>query len=353
MVLALALSLAHAIPGPPPGPPPTPPYMSQGSGTANDPWIIDSAAELQSIGSMGCNATLSAACDDHFRQTAHIDMSGLTLTPIGRSSNPFVGTYDGQEYLISNATVNKPTWDDVGLFGYTVSATLRDIWLDGPTVAGDQRAGSLLGYAAHNTTIDGCGAAEADVWGTSDIGGLVGQQSGGEIIDSFVVESYVEASAATAGGLVGDVAYADLVRSYVLSSIVEANSAPGGLAGSTTYAVPHYSPSLVQDCFARATVIGTNAGGLISSVAGTAVIDSYAASVVSGSGSDGLVASPGWASTFDYVYWDTTVSGDTTAGPSGTYGRTTAQMKQATTFAAIWDWQNTWNIVTGYYPSLY
>ena len=47
-----------------------------------------------------------------------IDLSSISnWEPIGTLANPFTGTLDGNGYKISNLVINRPTEDNVGLFG--------------------------------------------------------------------------------------------------------------------------------------------------------------------------------------------------------------------------------------------
>ena len=108
--LAVTLSLqdAHA-------------QFAGGSGTSEDPYQIESAAQLDAVRT---NLTL------HFRQTADIDLGMAPWSesegwvPVGTSANaPFSGTLDGASYTIRNLTVNRPSTTYQGLFGYLNGAT--------------------------------------------------------------------------------------------------------------------------------------------------------------------------------------------------------------------------------------
>lgn len=107
-----------------------------------------------------------------FELSSDIDLSGYDVwTPIGNNAeNAFMGTFDGKGYTISNLTVKG--WDDsgnplyigsdtglegvtsyssMGLFGYTDSATLRDVKLIGMDMyyyvdIGHAYAAGLVGY---------------------------------------------------------------------------------------------------------------------------------------------------------------------------------------------------------------
>ena len=101
--------------------------------------------------------------------TANIDLSGVdNFTPIGlysdesgKPNNQFVGTFDGQGYVIKNLTVTIPeteSWE-AGLFSRTYQATLKNFGIENATVTnnglnGGQpiRAG-IVGGELHASTV--------------------------------------------------------------------------------------------------------------------------------------------------------------------------------------------------------
>jgi len=55
-----------------------------------------------------------------------IDLSGVEWVPIGT----FNGTFDGQGYVIRNLTITENAYEYNGLFGYAVSAVIKNIGLE-------------------------------------------------------------------------------------------------------------------------------------------------------------------------------------------------------------------------------
>ena len=91
--------------------------FAHGSGTASDPYLVATAADLN-----GVRDYLSA----HFRQTADIDLSGYSnWVPIGNDSTGFTGTYDGAGHTVSNLTIDRASENFIGLFGYLQVAALK------------------------------------------------------------------------------------------------------------------------------------------------------------------------------------------------------------------------------------
>ena len=88
--------------------------------TAREFQIFEHAVNTQGL------TTLNARLD------ADIDLSVLSarLKPIGTAEQPYAGTFDGQNHIISGLTFEKEN-DNVGVFGsLTAGACVRGITLD-------------------------------------------------------------------------------------------------------------------------------------------------------------------------------------------------------------------------------
>ena len=74
--------------------------------------------------------------------------SGAGFAPIGTSSIPFSGSFDGQGYAIRNLYINRGDAEYVGLFGYVSGelATISNVALDNATITGRNYTGALMGY---------------------------------------------------------------------------------------------------------------------------------------------------------------------------------------------------------------
>lgn len=97
------------------------------------------------------------------KQTANIDFYGSYIDPIGTGTHPFKGTYDGQGYVIKNLKLtngNTAIGTNVGLFGYTDEATIKNLTLIGGSVTGFDNVGAVVGCAENttfeNVTNNGC-----------------------------------------------------------------------------------------------------------------------------------------------------------------------------------------------------
>lgn len=254
---------------------------------------------------------------------------GTGFKPIGDSTNPFTGSFDGQNYGIYNLYINR-TSEYAGLFGQISRASIHNVILFDCNITGYLFVGSLVGLNTEGE-IRECGVASSRIQGLGDIydsvGGLVGENAG--IIERCVVSNsmiYDSYSQYGVGGLVGYNWGGIITNSCVYSSSyitsVSGVYGVGGLVGILSNS--EKGIGTVTNCYSSATVIGTSyVGGLIGVNEGGSVTSSY---------------------------WDTTISG--IALSDGGTGKTTLQMRQQATYPG-WDFTNVWVIDEGVdYPYL-
>ena len=196
------------------------------------------------------------------------------FVPIGDANTPFTGSFDGQGYTISNLFIDHNTTEDVGFFGVTKNAIIKNINFVNADVKGEKATTGIL-------------------VGTADMGTDVSEVSvRGKITGNTKV-----------GGLIGLMSQASVDNSYSLADVNGSDSV-GGLIGSL-------SVGIVSHSYAAGLVIGsTNVGGLL----GT-------------SGLGGATSS----------FWDVNTSTQTTSA-STAQGLSTAELQMSTTFlAGDWD----------------
>ena len=178
-----------------------------GSGTAADPYIIQTAAELQSI-----QNNLAA----YYKLANDINLQGVGFTPIGSTSSPFIGSFDGAGYTISNLVISSST-QSTGFFSCLGSgATVKNtIFQDCLVTSSSPWCGVVIGSiimssSAHDTALISnvdcvrCSASASSPY----VGCLVGNiytSAVVEIVDCDV--SYCEAESTSGynvGCLVGE-----------------------------------------------------------------------------------------------------------------------------------------------------
>ncbi|OIO43384.1 hypothetical protein AUJ63_00650 [Candidatus Pacearchaeota archaeon CG1_02_35_32] len=234
-------------------------------------------------------------------------------TPIGGDNNEFTGTYDGKGHKISGLVHNSANSVSVGLFGGLGStAIVSNVRLESASiiVSGtfSKWTGGIAGYSdgtIRDSSVSGV------VVGYHDVGGLVGYLGRNGIIERSFSTANVEGGDVT-GGLVGLTHIAgnpQVIDSYSNGSVTSSVNRAGGLIGDIS----------------NATVTNSYSSGFVSS-------PHWAGGLIGGVGG-GLITSS---------YWDKESGGQTTS--AGGVGKTTAQMKQQSTFQN-WDFANVWNIV--------
>ncbi|MHC4436884.1 MAG: GLUG motif-containing protein [Planctomycetota bacterium] len=314
-----------------------------GSGTENDPYLIRTAEQMNTIGAT------PGDWGKHFQLRADIDLgeyAGNAYNIIGTDSmnGSFTGVFDGNGHTISNLNINSSREKYTGLFGY-VTGEIMNLGLINPEVFSQgSHVGALAGYLFAGT-ITSCYAKGTNVSGDDFIGGLVGTCSGrlnksystGSVIGDWYV-----------GGLIGIVDDSTVNRCYSKAN-VSGNREVGGLAGKTIH-----EQSVVHNCYATGSVNGDiYVGGLVGQVQSGRAYRSYSTGSVSGNqdvgGLTGYIRVLGGVA---LCFWDMETSGQSTS--AGGTGKTTEEMQTITTFTDVgWDFLNTWTICDGMnYPVL-
>lgn len=185
-----------------------------GSGTALDPFQVKTAKQLYDL-SVAVNAGGLSAY--YYIQTAHLNLSGYAnWTPIGTSTNPFAGVYDGNGLTISNLVA---TGIRVGLFGYLGNGLVKNVIIESGTITGTNLLSVCGGICAAmvvstTATITGCINKATIVGVTTNgsdvcyIGGIAGiHSSNGTISDcanlGAVTNNSTSSGTRLSGGICG------------------------------------------------------------------------------------------------------------------------------------------------------
>ena len=159
----------------------TMPAYSGGSGTQDNPWLISSVEDLQTLASTindGKAAGYDADCTDtgngipgnyhgyYFRQTTDLDLSSIaSWDPIGYSGSfYFAGNYDGGGHTISKAkSTGKNDADGfatAGIFGWVAFGSVKNLTVKNANFFAEGNknmsyAGGMLAVA-YNCTVENC-----------------------------------------------------------------------------------------------------------------------------------------------------------------------------------------------------
>ncbi|MBR4941855.1 MAG: hypothetical protein IKZ19_07655, partial [Clostridia bacterium] len=147
-----------------------------GSGTAADPFVIETAGQLAHFSTLAAESSLTGM---YFVLGEDIILNDGTTsnlwTPVGTALVPFEGIFDGRGNTVSGLSVSGA--DVAGLFGEVRNAHIRNL-----NVLGDvsgKAAGGIVG-AAENTVIENCSFG-GTVNGSSLTGGIAATVFGGAV----------------------------------------------------------------------------------------------------------------------------------------------------------------------------
>jgi len=246
--------------------------------------------------------------------------SNGNFDPIGTSSSPFTGVFDGNGYTISGiqtvaylsssahpglfgyvgnggeisdlGVVNSSVFASLsslsssayasagGIVGYASSSTITNCYNTGSVSASTQSAGGIVGYAS-SSTITNCyntGSVSASSSSLAAFaGGVVGVALSSTITDCYNTGS-VSASTPSAGGIVGYASTSTITNCYNTGSV----SAPlyaGGIVGDAESS----TTLTITNCYNTGSVSGASAGGIVGDAESSTITNCYNTGSVSAS----------------------------------------------------------------------
>ena len=257
--------------------------------------VISDATQLQSMnGDLSGKYVLATDIDAINSQDWD---NGRGFAPVGDAASAFSGVLEGLGHQVDKLSINRPTTDNVGLFGITDGSVIQNIGLTNLNVLGRDNVGGMAGVnkgSIGNAYVTGTIAA------VHNAGGLAGVNDG--TISNAYATSSINATGSVAGGMAGSLGSTGSISNAYASGVVTGGSVAGGLVGE--------SAGTISNTYASGLVTGTSTGGLVASV------------------TDGLV---------DSSYWNTDSTGQATSA-DGT-GLSTAAMHDVNSFSG-WDIDN-------------
>ena len=278
---------------------------SSAPSTYSDGYVkITSANELAYV-----TANISTYKSKNIRLATNIDLKGYTWTPIGTSASAYTGTFDGDGHVIANMNISTTSY--AGLFGYTSSATIKNVVIVSATVASNYYGGGIVGYQksgtitncdVQNTKVETTYSSNSSIYSggiagysTGTItkcrgyantinakqnsadkaqsvnnyaGGIVGYKSGGTLntcanTNGGTVSTYCGyPKYAYTGGIAGYTSAA-IDTSYNEAAVSGGDS--GASSASYTGGIAGYSTKTISDCYNKGAVTGYAASVTISS----------------------------------------------------------------------------------------
>lgn len=178
------------------------PVFADGDGTAGDPYLICTAAQLDDVRNQGVTGT-------YFKLGANIDLSGYagnSFAPIEDVSTPgdWQNHFDGAGYTISDWTYNAVATNNIGLFAQITSGSISDVTLSNFTVVGQDNVGLAVGSCICD--LSGI-TTSGTVTGRILVGGVAGYIISGtvsQLTSSADVTASGNGGVAKAGGITGE-----------------------------------------------------------------------------------------------------------------------------------------------------
>jgi len=211
-----------------------------GFGTKESPWVISCAQSLILL------SQSPEDWDNYFVQDSNIvfdDSMALVdwnndgiyndaagFSPIGNMTTPFSGHYEGNNLTIENLYINRPTQDNVGLFAYATSDSIKGIALVNVDITGGDNTGALLGNSAVNTLYN-C-YSNGLVNGKNNVGGLIGTAHGLNLKNSYSTCGVTGVK--HVGGLLGSVSDGYITHCYSAGVVLGESYSAGLVANAST-----------------------------------------------------------------------------------------------------------------------
>jgi len=202
-----------------------------------------------------------------------VELTG-TWTPVGDSSTPFKGTFDGDGHKITGLKITSGSY--IGLFGYVgEGATIKNVNLVGANVFGVKRVGALIGQIKGNATVSNCTVdSTSHVTGSdSNTGGLIGEAAGGIIVKLEKLINYATVTntenngTSRAAGIIAQVTSGAnvTITNCVNNGAITTNN---GYAGGIVAAKQGSSKVSFENCSNAGTLTGNYTGSLIAWLVG-------------------------------------------------------------------------------------
>ena len=277
------------------------PSFGGGTGTQEDPWLITSKEDLIALavflnsGKAETFDTEAAGIGNcygyYFKQTADIDLTGVSWEPIGYSgSYYFAGNYDGDGHSITNAVstgkVDPDGFATAGIFGWVAFGSVVNLHVKNANfVATGQNNYSYVGGIAgvcYGSSIKNCSVVNSSLESKRNnnnncAGSIVGYSTGGTF-EKCAAENNQVKTMAYGGGFVGEVddgygaGNSTFTNCYVANCIVisetddvQGTSFAGGFVGEMTD-----SALTVQNCYVYQATLSTE-GTAVPGAKGTGV----------------------------------------------------------------------------------
>lgn len=200
---------------------------------ADGNYLISNADELMYFAKT-VNVDKNSYAGKNVKLTSNINLAGKTWIPIGQTgATEFKGVFDGQNYTISNMTVNNTDTSAncaSGLFGWIEShgnegVTVKNVKFDNANVTGHHNVGVVAGFVYG--TIEGCEVKNSTITAIN-----ANDDANGDKVGAIV-------------GYVGEDAFIN--KNKVEKCVIKGNRDIGGIAGAVASGVDSFANNSVEN----------------------------------------------------------------------------------------------------------
>ncbi len=237
-------------------------FSGSGSGTEDDPYKIMNPIQLNQLRNYLNTQGV------YFKIMSDIDLTDFLedenpsqgWQPVGNSSSAaFKGILDGNGKKITGLWANRSTTDNVGLFGYTSGATIKNLSIEATTIKGKDNVGGVSGYS-ESTTINGV-SFSGKIDGGSNIGGFVGNVGYSVVLSGNTSTIDISASGDNVGGFAGYLGGDNTIQACkTCKSTINGHDFVGGICGK----IYVDNVTNIDDCVSESNIVGNKyVGGLV------------------------------------------------------------------------------------------
>ena len=227
---------------------------------------------------------------------------GAGFIPIGNLSRQFNGTFNGNNYTISNLYINREDEIFVALFGGANNYNIMNVGLLNVNIKGLQYTGGLIGNGVGGSISNSYVTGNVDgYWDFIDYGyatgGLIGESWGGNTSNSYSTATVTGFD--YVGGLVGAVLNGGNILNSYSTGNVNGEERVGGLVGDFDFG------GLISNSYSTGNVNGYWVVGGLTAINWGNISNSFTTGNVNGNGNrytGGLVGSN--IGTISNSYWN-------------------------------------------------
>lgn len=358
-------------------------FSGKGAGTESDPYQITNADELFEVRN-DLSACYKLMNDVDLKQWIEEDNPTQGWSPIGNKDTPFQGSFNGNNKVIKGLYIKRATMDNVGLFGFVLQTTIKNLALLAPVVIGNDNVGALIGNSPLlnadtglelHCNIENIVILGGIISGNNYVGGVVGRTeidySSGLNSSVNIIGCYntatVKATGDYCGGICGSangfatssfIRVKTFIHDNLFMGVVSGRSCIGGILGRKYTPSYYYSATECLRNIAGGTIMGeSNIGGIIGHCYNPRENDavkynvSIADTVSSSSSSPYRITNHEWPNNFAYSGTKVFANGKSVTLEDNNYNGTAYGLKtlkkQSTYEGMGFDFTNQWAINEG------